>query len=167
MKKIEMMEEYILYFKSLVNREEDALPWHQFWEINKAGLEKCLSRGTFLRLKTYPAKEIYKILLDFGHVYPEPQSYAHWKFHKPRPIPTSWLKDKIDENRALEVLNNRFSEKLKAILEKMEPNDEFWNFSSPKNTSTRFQGIAIVRLGKGYDHIVTKRASKILPRVKR
>ncbi|MEO1218835.1 MAG: hypothetical protein AAFY45_35215 [Bacteroidota bacterium] len=151
------MEEYISYFKALVEYDDKAEPWSQFWEKNEKILSELLSRGSYLRMKSYPLKEIYKILSDLGLEYPTPKNYQHWKFHRPEEIPNSWLTKKITKVKALELLSHDlYSESVKAILHNLKAKDEFWQFSSPPNTWGSLMGrsgIALVREGVPYDHI--------------
>lgn len=156
------MDKFIRYFKSLADREEDAQNWHEFWELHKKELAEYLSRGSYLRIKEYPLKEIYNILSKHGYEYPRPSIYRHWKFHRQDPVPKAYLSKKISKQEVIDKLNNKYdSDSLRAILEKLEPEDEFWSFSSrmdPRNKNKRgVSGIAVVREGIPYDSVILLR----------
>ena len=152
---------FIDYFKSLVERKEDAQHWEDWFSTHEKELSQNITPGALLRLRMNPLPEIYRLLSESGVDYPQPKNYVHPKFRVLQVIPASWLVERVSKEEIVAMIKpdklNRLSDELAIIMSEMKPSDEFWHFSSPSKTWANLagrSGIAIVRNGVPLDSIV-------------
>src|SRR4051812_18807005 len=93
-------QDYISYFRSLIERDPSAAHWNDWWETHKTEMVKFVSHGMYVRL-TSPCTHtkllaIYAILREAGFDYARTEHYdIHPKFWEPSPLPIAWLQKQI------------------------------------------------------------------------
>lgn len=158
--KMNIPDDWIAYFITLVESDPNAERWVTWWERNHAEVESVFSRGRFLRISTTPFKEIYSILAELDHHYDVPKTYRHPKFHEPSPVPVEWLTKEttamvIDEELSGSVL---YKSDWLPIKENLTDSDSCWRFCSSERSWEAMMGrggYAFVRDGKVIDAIIT------------
>ena len=154
------MDDYITYFRALVEEQEDVESWWTWWPNHQDQLKQSLSPGQFLRLKQSPLPTIYEILSEKGYDYPQRKNYVHPKFYQPFIVPTEWLTHQVSIEEVEKKLERDtvFSQTWELIKDRMEEGDECWAFRSPSEAWKQKMGrvgYAIVREGEPVDGIVT------------
>lgn len=143
------MDKILGYLKNIMEGTPNLPPWSRWFEENREDLEKLLSRGSFLRLKTYPLQEIPKILEHYQMTYhpvacpllPTGEEDFFW-------IRREWIGEIVEPYAVPNYQKVRPGEYLYADLLQLakikQEHDEVRYFSTPDGAL----GICLVRGGK-------------------
>jgi hypothetical protein len=147
------------YFRSVLQAEPQAEPWHIWWERHAEELRGVLRPGHHLRLRMGYISVIRELLAAAGYTWEEPASRFNPKFHRPELIPSAWLTQQVASTEVEAKLppDGYLCDLWRWLVSQMEPQDQIWSFSSPPETWRRLMGasgFALVRNGKAYDSVV-------------
>lgn len=152
------------YFRSVIQAEPDAEPWHLWWERHGEELRAFLRPGDHLRMRMGESPRIMReFLAAAGYTWQEPASRFNPKFYRPDPIPSAWLVEQVSPAEVeAEFAGNGFLLELwRWLVSQMEPQDQVWSFSTPGKMWENLMGASgftLVRNGKAYDSITLMRS---------